>query len=66
MPKGKGPEKYEEVDEKEKIPHYEQRKWEDEQMSSAIFRVGAKDREHQEQYELLLDNQIDFIQALSK
>uniref|UniRef100_A0A8D8X4B0 RNA helicase n=2 Tax=Cacopsylla melanoneura TaxID=428564 RepID=A0A8D8X4B0_9HEMI len=66
MPKGtKGPEKYEEVDEKEKVPHYEQRKWEDEQMSSAIFRVGAKDREHQEQYELLLDNQIDFIQALS-
>ncbi|KAL1459627.1 hypothetical protein WDU94_011591 [Cyamophila willieti] len=66
MPKGtKGPEKYEEVDEKEKVPHYEQRKWEDEQMSSAIFRVGAKNREQQEQYELLLDNQIDFIQALS-
>nr|CAD7441299.1 unnamed protein product [Timema bartmani] len=41
--KGKSDEKYEEVDERERVPHYEQRKWEEEQMSSAVFRFGARD-----------------------
>lgn len=58
-------ENYEEVDEREKMPHYEQRKWEEEQMSSAVFRFGAKQKDLQQQeYDLVLDNQIDFIQAL--
>lgn len=55
---------YEEFDEREKIPHYEQRKWEEEQMSSAVFHFGAKQREQQEEYDLVMDNQIEFIQAL--
>lgn len=47
------------------MPHYEQRKWEEEQMSSAVFRFGAKQKDLQQQeYDLVLDNQIDFIQAL--
>uniref|UniRef100_A0A1B6C691 RNA helicase n=1 Tax=Clastoptera arizonana TaxID=38151 RepID=A0A1B6C691_9HEMI len=56
---------YEEVDEREKMPHFEQRKWEEEQMSSAVFRFGAKQKEQQQEYDLVLDNQIDFIQSLS-
>uniref|UniRef100_A0A1B6F5K8 RNA helicase n=1 Tax=Cuerna arida TaxID=1464854 RepID=A0A1B6F5K8_9HEMI len=56
---------YEEVDERERMPHYEQRKWEEEQMSSAVFHFGAKQKDQQQQeYDLVLDNQIDFIQAL--
>lgn len=47
------------------MPHYEQRKWEEEQMSSATFRFGAKKKEAQEEYDLIIDNQIEFIQALS-
>lgn len=58
-------EEYKEVDEREKMPHYEQRKWEEEQMSSATFRFGAKKKEAQEEYDLIIDNQIEFIQALS-
>lgn len=34
-------------------------------MSSAVFHFGAKQREVKEEYDLLLDNQIEFIQALS-
>lgn len=55
---------YEEVDERERMPHYEQRKWEEEQMSSAVFHFGAKQRDQQQEYDLVLENQIDFIQAL--
>lgn len=55
---------YEEVDDRERMPHYEQRKWEEEQMSSAMFRFGAKQRDHQQEYDLVLENQIEFIQAL--
>lgn len=62
-------EKYVEVDEREKAPHYEQRKWEEEQMSSAVFRFGARDKEEKnrdkgQEYELVLDDEIEFIQAL--
>lgn len=57
-----------EVDEREKAPHYEQRKWEEEQMSSAVFRFGARDKEKtnekNQEYELVLDDEIEFIQAL--
>ncbi|XP_061402837.1 pre-mRNA-splicing factor ATP-dependent RNA helicase DHX16 [Musca vetustissima] len=58
-------EEYVEVDENEKMPHSEQKKWEAEQLASARFQFGAKDAKAQEEYELLLDDQIDFIQALT-
>ena len=65
---GQADEKYVEVDEREKAPHYEQRKWEEEQMSSAVFRFGARDKdktsEEKHEYELVLDDEIEFIQAL--
>ncbi|KPJ06495.1 hypothetical protein RR48_14234 [Papilio machaon] len=62
---GKGEKgEYIEVDENEKLPHSEQRKWEQEQIKSAFFKFGAKDAKAQDEYELLLDEQIDFIQAL--
>ncbi|XP_013188869.2 pre-mRNA-splicing factor ATP-dependent RNA helicase DHX16 isoform X1 [Amyelois transitella] len=62
---GKGEKgEYVEVDENEKLPHSEQRKWEQEQIKSAFFKFGAKDAKSQDEYELLLDEQIDFIQAL--
>ncbi|XP_073986660.1 DEAH-box helicase 16 lethal (2) 37Cb [Rhodnius prolixus] len=59
---------YEEVDEREKKPNYEQKKWEEEQMSSAVFHFGAKQRNEKEEareYDLVLESQIEFIQALS-
>ncbi|XP_053677739.1 pre-mRNA-splicing factor ATP-dependent RNA helicase DHX16 [Anopheles nili] len=59
---------YVEVDEREKMPHSEQKKWEAEQLASAVYKFGSKDAKQkasqQEEYELLLDEQIDFIQAL--
>lgn len=60
---------YIEVDEKEKGPNYEQRKWEEEQMVSATMRFGARDakakhRSKEKAYDLLLEDQIDFVQAL--
>lgn len=54
-----------EVDERERLPHSEQRKWEQEQMASAVYKFGAKGTAAAaEEYELLLDDQIEFIQAL--
>ncbi|XP_023304208.2 pre-mRNA-splicing factor ATP-dependent RNA helicase DHX16 [Lucilia cuprina] len=58
-------EEYVEVDENERLPNSEQKKWEAEQLASARFQFGAKDAKAQEEYELLLDDQIDFIQALT-
>lgn len=58
-------EEYVEVDEREKLPNFEQKKWEQEQLASAMFQFGAKDAKAKEEYELLLDDQIDFIQALT-
>jgi len=56
---------YVEVDDFEKQPNSEQKKWEAEQLASARFQFGAKDVKAEEEYELLLDDQIDFIQALT-
>lgn len=43
----------------------EGKKWEQEQMSSAVFHFGSKDRPStQEEYDLLMD-QIEFIQTLN-
>lgn len=55
---------YIEVDELEKVPQSEQKKWEKDQMASAVFKFGAKDAVKKEEYELLLEDQIHFIQAL--
>uniref|UniRef100_A0A1Q3F626 RNA helicase n=1 Tax=Culex tarsalis TaxID=7177 RepID=A0A1Q3F626_CULTA len=57
-------EAYVEVDEREKMPNSEQKKWEAEQLASASYKFGSKDaRAKQEEYELLLDDTIDFVQA---
>ncbi|XP_033220359.1 pre-mRNA-splicing factor ATP-dependent RNA helicase DHX16 [Belonocnema kinseyi] len=45
-------------------PQSEQSKWESDQMSSAVFKFGAKDKKAKEEYELLLDDEIEFVQAL--
>ncbi|XP_011164448.1 pre-mRNA-splicing factor ATP-dependent RNA helicase DHX16 [Solenopsis invicta] len=46
-------------------PQSEQSKWESDQMSSAVFRFGAKDRKAQQEYNLLMeDEMIDFVQVL--
>lgn len=59
-------EDYYEVDEREKLPNSEQKKWESEQLASAMYRFGAKDsKKQQEEYELLLEDQIEFIQAIT-
>lgn len=62
-------EDYYEVDEHEKQPNPEQKKWESERLASAMYKLGAKDadskQKQQEEYELLLDDQIEFIQALT-
>lgn len=55
---------YIEVDELEKVPQSEQKKWEKDQMASAVFKFGAKDAVKKDEYELLLEDQIQFIQAL--
>ncbi|XP_011190725.1 pre-mRNA-splicing factor ATP-dependent RNA helicase DHX16 [Zeugodacus cucurbitae] len=58
-------EEYVEVDELEKQPNSEQKKWEAEQLASARFQFGSKDAKSKEEYELLLEDQIEFIQALT-
>ena len=60
---------YIEVENKERAPHYEQKKWEEEHLNSATYKFGAKDakRKYEEKakkYDLILDDEIDFIQAL--
>lgn len=54
-----------EVDDFERQPNSEQKKWEAEQLASARFQFGAKDAKAKEEYDLLLEDQIDFIQALT-
>ena len=68
--KGNETNRYVEVDELEKAPNYEQRKWEEEHLHSAQLSFGAKDAKQRhaakapKEYELLLDDEIEFIQAL--
>ncbi|EFN74342.1 Putative pre-mRNA-splicing factor ATP-dependent RNA helicase DHX16 [Camponotus floridanus] len=46
-------------------PQSEQSKWESDQISSAVFRFGAKDRKAQQEYSLLMeDEMIEFVQVL--
>lgn len=46
-------------------PQSEQSKWESDQISSAVFHFGAKDRKAQQEYSLLMeDEMIEFVQVL--
>ncbi|CAG5102364.1 Similar to DHX16: Pre-mRNA-splicing factor ATP-dependent RNA helicase DHX16 (Homo sapiens) [Cotesia congregata] len=45
-------------------PISEQSRWESQQMGSAVYKFGAKDKKRTEDHELLLDDEIEFIQAL--
>lgn len=61
-------EDYYEVDEHEKLPNSEQKKWESERLATAMYKFGSKDAEkqkQQEEYDLLLEDQIEFIQAMT-
>ena len=60
---------YVEVDDKEKVPNYEARKWEDEHLQKATYNFGAKDAkkkhaEKEKKYDLILDDEVEFVQAL--
>ena len=60
---------YVEANEKEKQPNYEQKRWEEEHLQFARYKFGAKDakKRHEEKskkYDLILDDEIEFIQAL--
>ena len=64
------PDRYVEVDEREKQPHSEQRVWEDARMATAQWNFGAKDAKQRllekgklDDYDLLLDDAIDFVQT---
>ncbi|XP_034937491.1 probable pre-mRNA-splicing factor ATP-dependent RNA helicase mog-4 [Chelonus insularis] len=45
-------------------PQSEQSKWESQQMTSAVFKFGAQDKKRKEEHELLLEDEVEFIQAL--
>ena len=59
--------KYVEIDDKEKKPFYEQRKWEEDQMRGTALSFGAKDKGNRyktKEYSLILEDEIDFIKSL--
>ena len=48
---------------------YEQKKWEEEHLQQAMLKFGAKDakakhKEKEKQYDYILDDEIEFVQAL--
>ena len=52
--------------EEEKTNLTEQEMWERDQQKKTIGQVGARDktsRKHQKNYELLMENQVDFVQS---
>jgi hypothetical protein len=52
----------------EKGPNYEQKKWEEEHLNAALLKFGAKDaksKKKEKDYEYVLDEEIDFVQALT-
>ena len=64
------PDRYVEIDDREKQPHSEQKVWEDARMATAQWNFGARDAKQRLQkrgkihdYDLLLDDTIDFIQT---
>jgi len=68
MPSDKGElNSYLEEDIKEKTAGYEQKKWEEEHLAQATLKFGAKDaksRKQEKEYEYILDDEIEFVQAL--
>ncbi|XP_014219992.1 putative pre-mRNA-splicing factor ATP-dependent RNA helicase DHX16 [Copidosoma floridanum] len=62
LEKGKPPPDTEYID--KEPPQSEQNKWESDQMSAAVYRFGARDRKVDEEYELLLEDEIEFVQSL--
>ncbi|KAK2184226.1 hypothetical protein NP493_276g03006 [Ridgeia piscesae] len=59
---------YVEADSKETGPNYEQRHWEEEHLKSALLKFGAKDaklKTKEKEYEYVMDEEIEFVQALS-
>lgn len=67
IPKEDEEQKYVEVDDIEKAPNAEQRKWEEERLGIAKLRFGAKDAtdKRNQNYDLLVDAEIEFVQSLS-
>ena len=66
--RGKEVDKYGEADEKEAAPGYEQRAWEEHHTAAGTLRFGAKDAKEknavkEKQYDILLDDEIEFIQV---
>ena len=62
----KPPKNYVEIDENEKAPNAEQRKWEEERLNLAKLSVGAKDKnKNKKEYDLIVEAEIDFVQALT-
>ncbi|KAF1766657.1 hypothetical protein GCK72_006615 [Caenorhabditis remanei] len=59
------PTEYIDDDEEDLLPGGDGAKWEADQLTSAMLHIGAKDaKKNEPEFELLLDEQIDFIQAL--
>ncbi|CAB03845.1 putative pre-mRNA-splicing factor ATP-dependent RNA helicase mog-4 [Caenorhabditis elegans] len=59
------PSQYVEDDEEDFRPGGDGAKWEEEQLMASMLHLGAKDAKRKEQeFELLLDEKVDFIQAL--
>ncbi|XP_066983091.1 pre-mRNA-splicing factor ATP-dependent RNA helicase DHX16 [Macrobrachium rosenbergii] len=61
--------KYVEVDERENKHGFEQKKWEEDQMRGTSLSFGAKDKavkyqEHEKEYNLVLEDEIEFIKSL--
>ncbi|XP_064101171.1 pre-mRNA-splicing factor ATP-dependent RNA helicase DHX16-like [Macrobrachium nipponense] len=61
--------KYVEVDERENKHGFEQKKWEEDQMRGTSLSFGAKDKavkyqEHGKEYNLVLEDEIEFIKSL--
>nr|XP_027202716.1 pre-mRNA-splicing factor ATP-dependent RNA helicase DHX16-like [Dermatophagoides pteronyssinus] len=69
IPSEEQTEEYKEIDDNERVPNSEQRKWEEERLGSARLHFGAKDAKQQnaaKEYDLIVDGiEIDFVKALT-
>lgn len=69
IPSEENTEEYVEVDDNEKVPNSEQRKWEEERLEIGTLRFGAKDAKQKnktKEYDLLVDGiEIEFVKALT-
>ncbi|XP_041368249.1 pre-mRNA-splicing factor ATP-dependent RNA helicase DHX16-like [Gigantopelta aegis] len=51
----------------DKGPNHEQKRWEEEHLSAAVLRFGARDAKHKhkaKEYDVIMDEEIEFVQAL--